>query len=256
MLDVNIEIMVIGAGGTGGTYLKELARFLYSLPQEEQGLVSVSIVDGDRVEERNISRQPFQQEDVGEYKAVAMCEAIQEVFGLKRVTAFPEYIENVDRLHELWYSNSDTVDYTRARRKTIHILVGCVDNHHARKIMHDYFKKHPKDVENLIYLDSANEFYVGEIVIGAKFGRTMVAPDRVHYYPKMFKGKLKSASELSCLELNEVAPQHIITNMMAANILLSQTALIMQEGKVNGGIVLFDAALSSSKFIPYTKEGK
>ena len=104
------------------------------------------------------------------------------------------------------------------------------------------------------YIEGDKKF--GEIGIGARFCRTMVAPDRVQYYPKMFKGKLKSASELSCLELNEVAPQHIITNMMAANILLSQTALIMQEGKVNGGIVLFDAALSSSKFIPYTKEGK
>lgn len=248
---INIEILVVGIGGTGGTYLKELARFIYSLPDEARDRVHVSIVDGDRVEKRNIGRQPFIVEDIGEYKTLAMHEAIEEVFGFK-VYAFPEYIKSTQDIQRMWYSSQSNLPYDYKKQKTLYVLVGCVDNHHARKVMHDYFVKHPAEIANLIYLDSANEYSVGEVVIAVKNKRTVVAPDRKHYYPNIFKGPLKSASELSCLEINEIEPQHIVTNMMAANILLSQTVMLF-EGQVNGGIVLFDALKAMSRYQPYEK---
>lgn len=242
---MNVNILVVGAGGTGGNYLKELARYVYSLPRETKESINISIMDGDMVEERNIARQPFAEMDVGVNKALAMTCAIQEVFGLKRVKAFPFYLENEKQIEASWMAED-----CRAG-STVYLLVGCVDNHHARKIMHNYFQN--SKVKNLIYLDSANEFSVGECVIAMKFQKKVVAPDRQYYYPDIFKGKLKSASELSCLEVNEIAPQHLVTNMLAANILLGQTVSIFSN-KIRGGIVYFDAFQAASRFVAYKEK--
>lgn len=243
---VKFEIMVVGAGGTGGNYLKELGRLIYSLQDVERRNVYLSIIDGDRVEERNIARQPFVTDDIGEYKSVVMAEALRDVFGLDQVRSFAKYIMSVDDIENAWYSG----DYYCSYGQEIKILVGCVDNHHARKVMHNYFNK---CMDNIIYLDAANEFESGEVVIAAKINGKVIGKDRQHYYPDIFKGKLKTAEELSCLELNEVAPQHLVTNMMASNILLSKTAMAM-KGALQCGIVYFNAFTSQSKFIPYKED--
>lgn len=249
-MNINMEIMVVGAGGTGGNYIKELARFIYSLPKNEQERIGISIIDGDAVEERNIARQPFTRYDVGENKAVAMCNAVQEVFGLQRVTAFPHYIESMEQMDHCWYMQEESADYVWKWNRTLYVIVGCVDNHHARKIMHGYFMKPPKDKPYLVYIDSANEESVGEVVIACRSGKKIIAPTRKYYYPNIFRGKLKSAREKSCLEMNEIAPQHLVTNMLAANILLNQTTALF-KGKVEGGIVFFDAMQSMMRTVPY-----
>lgn len=249
-MNMNMEIMVIGVGGTGGNYIKELARFIYSLPHEEQKNIGISIIDGDTVEERNIVRQPFTVYDVGENKAVAMCSAVQEVFGLQKITAFPSYIKSTEQMNHCWYTEAEYADYVWKRQKTLYVIVGCVDNHHARKIMHHYFMKPPKDKPYIVYLDSANEESVGEVVIACRSGKKVITPTRKYYYPNIFKGKLKSAFEMSCLEMNEIAPQHLVTNMLAANILLNQTTALL-KGKVEGGIIYFDAMQSMMRTVPY-----
>lgn len=236
-----LKIAVIGAGGTGGNYLKELGRYLYSKKKDID--ISLSIVDGDRVEKRNIARQPFIPEDIGEYKAVAMAGALQEVFDLN-TRAYPMYINDYKDMEPFW----GTIPVRD--REILYIMIGCVDNHHARKVMHEYFR-HTK--HNIIYLDSANEFESGEIVIAGKIRGKIIGKDRLFYYPNLFRGKLLSAQELSCVELNEVAPQHLVTNLLAANILLSQTISCI-EGRVNPGIIYFNAFSSQSRYIPYERK--
>lgn len=264
MDNAKIEIIVVGTGGTGGAYLTGLARYLYSLPREYKGYLSpcVTIIDGDKVEERNVSRQPFQPEDVGEYKSVIMAEIIKDIYRLPHIMALNKYIGSIDDIENAWYENSNSLSYELGYQDKMYILVGCVDNHHARKVMHDYFRSKYGQKKNLIYLDSANEFSVGEVVIAARSGKSVIAPTRKHYYPDIFKGELKSASELSCLEMNEVAPQHLVTNQMAANILLTQTVTVI-DGLIHGwsksfagGIIYFDAFKSASRFVKYEGNSK
>lgn len=51
----------------------------------------------------------------------------------------------------------------------------------------------------------------------------------------------KSVLEMSCTELNAVKPQHLITNLFAANICLAQTIRILNGDWTCGGIYSFDA---------------
>lgn len=220
---MDYHFIIVGCGGTGGNFIKEFARFLYSGGARSSGKVKVTIVDGDIVEEKNIARQPFTKEDVGLKKAEAMCQAIYDVFGLS-FEYYEDYIDSFRTLKSLCSGDE------------IPVIIGAVDNHAARKVMHEYFEKS----SSCIYLDSANEYSYGELVIGAKLDGHTVYPDRTFYFPEVLADTSKSRSEMGCEELNQASPQHITTNIFAANLLLTNVALLLTETKINGGIYYFD----------------
>ena len=63
------NIIIVGCGGTGGNFIKELGRFLYRASIKNS--CSILLIDGDLVEEHNVSRQPFLPEDVGRKRALS-----------------------------------------------------------------------------------------------------------------------------------------------------------------------------------------
>lgn len=227
---VEFHVVVVGAGGTGGNFLKEFGRFL-SFFQSDNVTVRLSIVDGDRIEKRNCARQPFISEDENEFKSVTMASAIIENFGLPedRICARTCFIDTVDDLRNIAKS-----DYYG---KKLIILVGAVDNHRARQVMHDFFY----ECSDIVYLDSANEYRVGEVVTAIRIDGKNIAPPRAYYYPEIMKDNGKAASEISCGEVNIADPQHITTNLMAANICLSTVVNTITGQLQGGGITYFDS---------------
>jgi len=222
MSHMKFNIIIIGCGGTGGNFVKELGRYLYSVSLRKQ--CRVLLVDGDLVEEDNISRQPFIQADIGRKKAEVMSEILQEAFGI-HCAYYPEYIGNVLELHR--FEKEDMVT----------VLVGCVDNHACRKVLHEYFQK----ATTCYYLDAANEYSVGEVVVGVRISNVEMYPDRAHYYPEILEQESVPRSEESCLQLNISQPQHLLTNLLAANILLKCIVEILSDIEWEGGIYFFDA---------------
>ena len=130
-----------------------------------------------------------------------------------------------------------------------------MDNHACRKLLHEYFL-HPQYLhDTLFYIDSANEFSCGEIVIGKRTYRDIEAPDRVHYYPDIMQDNGKAAYEMSCEELNSSAPQHLATNGLAADLIFSYLSQLLMAGEqalhAPGGIIYFDALKLFSRFDVY-----
>lgn len=249
MIDMYVKLIVVGCGGTGGDYIASMGRYLYSLPQTERSRISLILVDGDTVEEKNIARQPFIDDDIGMNKAVALGDALRDVYGLS-VLAYPRYLESVEDLNQLT---------TQSGSNTLVVLIGCVDNHNARKIMDEFFHSYGG---SMVYLDSANEFCGGEMVVSLRNQSTIIAPTRHYYYPDLYDGDMRSARELSCAALNESKPQHLVTNKMAATILLAHTMKVFNSavedggiGCLQGGIVYFDAFRSMQEFVPYKRKG-
>jgi hypothetical protein len=109
-------------------------------------------VDGDIVEEKNTIRQPYQSHDVGKYKAEALATKINSATHYRGCSYINEYITDIKQLEKL-----DTEDEI--------LLIGAVDNHPARKILHKFFKKTKSTIH---YIDSANEDYNGEVVVSSK----------------------------------------------------------------------------------------
>lgn len=215
------SIIVVGCGGTGSHYIKELGRLLYGMRAEKK--VKLILVDGDYVEEKNLVRQAFLPQDIGYNKAQVMAEILSQAYGIT-AEYYDRYIDTPTDLEQL-VDKDDVV-----------ILIGCVDNHQCRQSMHRFYQSR----QHCIYMDSANEYSVGEVVVGSKIGGIEMYADRCEYFPEVLEAQEPKRSEESCEVLNVSAPQHMLTNQFAAWILLVNTAKFLQ-GEWVGGIFMFDA---------------
>ncbi len=229
MSDIKFSLLVLGAGGTGTYFLKEFSRFIAGNPLKKR-ICSMTIFDGDIVEEKNLSRQAFDETDLGMNKASAMADALYSAFNVKW-SAVGEYVLRSEQL------STNII--------CVPIIVGCVDNHACRLVCEEFFASK----QTCFYLDSANEYDTGEVVFAYKAEGKVISPVRSHYFPKI-KEKSKSRVELSCEELNNVSPQHIATNMAAGNILLNEVCSIL-DGKPHPGLVTFDLSMYSQEYIKY-----
>lgn len=210
-------MLIVGAGGTGGTLASMLARYLYSKKTDEIRQFKLYLIDGDLVDEKNINRQPFSSDDVGCFKVDCLSEAYTEVYGIS-VFPFPTYIDKVKKFENIvgsdWFGTSRFYDV-----KQHIILIGAVDNHRARQTMHKYFDSVSLNINtDIIYIDSANEFDFGTVVAGYRNFSGVQCPDRTFYFPDVLKSRAKKASQLSCGAINISAPQHYVTNQLAATI--------------------------------------
>lgn len=238
------SIYVVGAGGTGGNFLKEFGRFLKFF-YEEGTSWSLGIIDGDTVEERNAERQPFMACDAMQHKASIMAEGLVECIELPqaRVHAYPQYLDTEEQFKSIIGSDGMYGD-------DVLIIVGCVDNHRARQVLHQTFHNR----KNCIYLDAANEFSEGEVCVGIRLAGKEVAPPRAYFFPEVLTDTGKRASELSCGVVNVSAPQHLITNLAAAQHLLSFMINIMKNHNAEGGVLHFNAFTHFVRFDKWTPE--
>lgn len=215
------RIIVVGCGGTGSHYIKELGRLLYGRGGNKD--IRLVLIDGDTVEEKNLVRQAFMEQDIGRNKAQVMAEILRQAYGIE-AEYYDRYIDAPRDLEKLVEDDEMVV------------LVGCVDNHQCRQSLHSFYESRGK----CIYMDSANEFSAGEVVIGSRIDGIEMYPDRCGYFPEVLTVKEKRRSEESCEALNESAPQHMLTNQLAAWILLVNTSKYL-AGEWLGGIFFFDA---------------
>lgn len=243
MQSIKYNILVVGCGGTGTFFLKELARYLSYKYQEGQA-PNVAVIDGDIVEEKNLERQSFSRDlDIGRPKASCFCEALNECFNIESFIAYPQYIDTLEELQSINYNSFNK--YIDA----VTILVGCVDNHRARQVMHKFFLAS----KNCIYIDSANEFSQGEIVTGIRLKERTISPDRCYYFPNVLRSREKRASEHSCGSASHRSskPQSICANMLAGQQLLSIVTNLIDRNEIRGGISYFDALKSEMTFVAY-----
>ena len=242
-----MSVLVVGTGGTGGYVIKELSRYLAA---RKAGPVTVRFAacDGDIVEKKNLDRQCFLEEDIGLKKAVILTQAVKESFQLE-MFAYPYYIEEAEDIGKIFKSiESESYEFNRRYR----ILIGCVDNHRARQAMEKYYRS----VDDIMYVDSANEVRSGEVVTSYRVEKKQFGNPRSFYFPEVSTDRGKKASEKSCSEINLSEPQHILTNMMAGQITLSKVIGFIELGTIAPGIHHFDAFLGISSFTPYKAETK
>lgn len=227
----HFQLLVVGTGGTGSYFLKEFGAILASLKKESNLSFSLAIIDGDRVEHKNLDRQNFFKDDIGQHKALVLAEALREHYGIE-VTAYPFYIDSAGQMKKI-FDQMPKPYY----KKTLPILIGSVDNHRARQEMEKWFRKTP----SCIWLDAANEFRNGEVVAAMKKNGVLISPSRPYYFPEIMRSREKRASELSCGVINQSSPQHRVTNMAAAMLLLSATVGIIKNCFLPYRIAYFDA---------------
>src|SRR5262245_34027956 len=85
-----MKVTVCGAGALGANITESLAR---------QGFGKLRVIDRDRIEERNLSTQPYFKSDVGAFKAKILANTLYRALGVE-VEAIAEDLTptNTDRL--------------------------------------------------------------------------------------------------------------------------------------------------------------
>lgn len=120
------NVVIIGCGGTGSRLLPMIAQ-LMSRGKWNDMMPTITLVDGDEVEVKNLTRQNFIAEDVGRNKAECLAERYGSAFELPTV-CINEYVPNSIDNMTTWLSNSVPENMSRlvADRPTVFFL--CVDN--------------------------------------------------------------------------------------------------------------------------------
>lgn len=219
----SFRIVLIGAGGTGGNAAPMISRLITGMEN-----IEFVIVDGDIVEFSNLERQPYLTTDIARNKAEMLSSKINAAFGLNS-TFYPEYITELKTL-EMLFSN----DYSS--KNHLDILISAVDNHEARAIMENYFAQ----ANTLVYIDSANEDYFGDVILGAKVNNAVELKTRAMYRPKEVFSGTKRVKNNSCEVKANDNPQYYPANQFAASIVLKMVSDIVIENNINAHFVNYN----------------
>lgn len=132
------HVAVVGCGGTGSFAAEGLARLLQSYPG-----VKLYLIDGDRVEERNLGRQNFYPEDLGKFKS--------EALALRLAQSYRAAVA---------YLTTPLLPDMAGQLNNCGVVVGCVDNAAARETIANQIRV------NQWWVDSGNGNEHGQVVIG------------------------------------------------------------------------------------------
>ncbi|MCC6602097.1 MAG: PRTRC system ThiF family protein [Anaerolineae bacterium] len=143
-----VQLVVAGVGGTGSAVAIDLARLAYHC--QENGLpVMMQLVDGDKVEPKNVGRQQFSMYEVGENKATSMARRLNLWLGLD-ITGTPKMLTEKTKLI-----------FNDGRMKPLRIIVGAVDNHKARRAIAKHAQK-----SGAWWVDAGNGEFKGQVLLG------------------------------------------------------------------------------------------
>jgi len=113
----DFPIAICGAGALGGNLTENLAR---------TGLTQIKVIDGDRIEERNLSTQPYYQSDVGAYKVKILTNTLYRALGISLQSINQRLTD--DTVHKFLKDSS--------------LVIDTFDNSPSRQSVKDYCTTH------------------------------------------------------------------------------------------------------------------
>jgi PRTRC genetic system ThiF family protein len=158
--DAPIQIVLVGAGGTGSHILQSLARLAVHVAAQGGPPLELVVIDGDVVAPKNVGRQLFCVADVGLNKAQVLAGRFNAVFGLR--------IQAVPRMADPALLGAVRKDGLRG---AYGILVGAVDTPEARR----HLDAALGIGDARLWLDCGNEADSGQVVVGSTTQRDQLA---------------------------------------------------------------------------------
>lgn len=186
------NLFLVGAGGTGSHLLSHLARLMSYKNLASQRIESLTVVDGDLVEAKNVGRQLFVTEDIGKNKAVVLANRYNYAYGLE-ISALPNMLDE-STIGE----KGAVIPQGGLRNPTM--IIGSVDNHKARKAIFKSAKKLSKDRSAVYWVDCGNGYDKGQVVWGNTSSRKKIKNtngaffEYLPYPPIVFPELLKPAA--------------------------------------------------------------
>jgi molybdopterin/thiamine biosynthesis adenylyltransferase len=273
-----ICVAIVGCGGTGSHLVPNVIQYLASrglTNKTDCSTPDIFLIDGDKVEERNLLRQKFTKFEVGEYKSKALATRYSDAWEYP-VSYYTGYVDR-NSLLELFGSNP-------SHKYDLFIILGAVDNHAARLEISSYLRTINESQSfsaGVYWVDGGNEASHGQAIlsgfphrhrsssyewevnkniadtwesasIGSWIKPYKEFPCFFARNPAAIESVLTESSERkqSCLELSEEDPQTIQANMMSAYCMTSLLTQII-TGRIASTSIHFDSITgnTSSRFI-------
>lgn len=226
-----IHFIIVGTGGTGGHLIENLARLLDTQDIEHV----VTLIDGDKVESKNLLRQNFYQIDLGQNKARALVERYSRLFPHTKLLAAPAYLSSPQELLEILSEDPQPV------------IISAVDNNATRHLIKQAITQAEQP---LVWLDAGNAERTGQVVVGThqittiqpagSFVKFSEQPDCIDKFPEAFANTDSRPDELSCADHSLEAPQDIAANVIAASTLFMIVNRLIHGELITQNVVNFD----------------
>ena len=230
------NIYVIGVGGTGSQLLPLLYQRFGS---DESKSVSITLLDGDSVEKKNMKNQRFVTSEIGLPKALVLSRRYSTLYKKVKSSYVDTYLMSSQNLLAL--IDEDIASSTEGAKKTLTILIGCVDNNATREILDEVFglTTHP-----VVYIDSGNgtDSRCGQSIIGVNTPMSYQKPVCA-LHPEILDDKETIDKALSCQAVAGEAPQNIATNAMAAMVIFNVINNLALTGEITAHEIIFDCEL-------------
>lgn len=233
--------VVVGAGGTGGYFIPNLARQISitnklrrieRLPEHK-----LLIIDQDAVSLSNLNRQNFVEKDLDSNKAEVLATRYGVAFQTN-IQFLDQYITSTKVLEDIVLASCSDIN------TQIPVIVDCVDNNKTRVFIHEAVQNLKKKVRGIYSLSSGNEFLNGQVVCGFVPGKGSNSsslynsswfrtPTVTEMFPEILEGGDKLPTELSCDEAAVSHPQNIMTNINAATELFKFANILLTANTEN-----------------------
>lgn len=220
------KIKVIGLGGIGSHLIEPLCLYANQIGETE-----IVLIDGDSYENKNRSRQVFDQPEVN--KATATFERLSGKFQNLHFKCKTTYV-----------NESNIISFIREND----IIMLCVDNHATRKLV----SNRCQELNNIVLISGGNDYSDGNVICyrkveGVEHGRTLTQIDPKIAVPE---DQIPGTTERSgCQEETEQFPQLITANFTAAAHMLNVYAAV-EKDKFDYEQVYFDTISHRSRPSP------
>lgn len=206
-----IDIVLVGAGGTGSQLLTGLARLHIALRSlgHPYGL-QVSTWDADNISPANIGRQLFSRGDIGRNKAIVLTHRLNAYFGLS------------------WDAKAEKFGASSFRVPDL--VITCVDTASARReIAKVLMPKHGYRAP--LWLDCGNSQKSGQVMLGSLDGKDLPAMRQL--LPEIFDASIPEDNRPSCSLAEALESQDLFINQAVATYAGHLLWSLMREGELD-----------------------
>lgn len=193
--------VLIGAGGTGSLLFDPLIRYLtaHHRNREDNNFI-LAIIDGDEVEPKNLDRQLFAGNFVGENKANALVAQYEH----DALRAIPEFLGDDNVTTRI--NDGDTV------------LIAA-DNFDVRARI----QAHALTLQNITVINGGNERSDGSLQVWIRRDGLNITPPLSFMHDEILRPSPHDPSKLNCQQRAELpgGEQTIVANMMSATQMLN-----------------------------------
>lgn len=219
---------IIGLGGIGSWLVEPLCRYL----NHTDDVIEVTLVDGDKYEDKNKNRQQFDRLD---NKAVVTAESIRKQFPKMLVKAVGEYV-------------TDDNVISLVREGDV-VFLG-VDNHATRKTISDRCR----ELDNVTLISGGNDYTDGNVIYYCRKGGKDVTKAPTTLYKKIANPEdknpgLVSSEKQGCEAEANQNPQLLFTNLAIASCMCN-VYYAHTQGKANFEQVYLDIVTQRSRPAP------